>query len=91
MSNQTPSLTIPSATTDELLHALSATIISQHATITLMSGFVMQLYSTVNQMPMEEVGPLFDGLFPSHVASANQGFVSSIHERQQQLRDLLHQ
>lgn len=86
-----PPITIPSATTDELLHALSATIISQHATITLLSGVIMQLYSSANHMTVEEATDLWNRILPLHLASANQGFVATIHERRTELLQRLHQ
>lgn len=86
-----PPITIPAASTDQLLHALSATVIAQHATITLMSGLLLQVYCTVNQMPMEEGLALHDRLFGSHVTAANEAFIASIQERQQHLQPLFDQ
>lgn len=97
MDSPTPSsadsavLTIPAASTDELLHALSATVISQHSVITMMSGLVMQLYCTVNHLPPEAGDALFEKLMPDSIASANAGFSGSLQERRQGLQDLLHQ
>ncbi|WP_375438149.1 hypothetical protein [uncultured Hymenobacter sp.] len=82
---------IPPASTDELLHALSATVINQNATIQMMAGILLQVYCTVNQMPLDEGWALQERLFAGALASANEGFVGTIKERQQMLKDLLHQ
>ncbi|MDF7810937.1 hypothetical protein [Hymenobacter sp. YC55] len=84
-------ITIPAATTDELLHALSVTVITQQATINLLSGLLLQVYCTVNQMPLAEGEALHDRLFASCVASANQGFVDTLRERQHMIKSFLHQ
>jgi hypothetical protein len=90
-SSTPPSITIPAATTTELLHALSATVIAQHATITMMSGLLLQVYCTVNQLPMEVGEDLRQRLFSAAVDSANQGFSDSLKEHQQQLKTQLFQ
>jgi hypothetical protein len=84
-------ITIPAASTDELLHALSVTVITQQATINLLSGLLLQVYCTVNQMPASEGEALHDRLFANCVASANQGFADTLRERQQMIKSILHQ
>lgn len=82
-------ITIPAATTDELLHALSATLIAQHATINMMTGLLLQVYCKVNQMPIEDGEALRERLLSMGVASANEGFIGSLQERQQQVKGML--
>lgn len=84
-------ITIPPASTDELLHALSVTVIQQQATIQLLYGLVQQVYGQVNQMPDDEVWQLHERQFAGSVVGANAGFNASILERRRMLRDVMHQ
>jgi hypothetical protein len=84
-------ITIPPASTDELLHALSATVITQQATINVLSGLLLQVYCQVNQLPNEVGEDLHDRLFASSLTSAAAGFTASILERRQMVRDVMHQ
>jgi hypothetical protein len=51
----------------------------------------MQLYSSANHMTVEEATDLWNRILPLHLASANQGFVATIHERRTELLQRLHQ
>ncbi|AHJ95304.1 hypothetical protein [Hymenobacter swuensis] len=83
------SIVIPAATTDEMLHALSASLIMQQATVNLMAGLLVQVYCQVTQVPIEAGEALRERLFSMGVASANEGFIGSLQERQQQVKDML--
>ena len=84
-------ITIPPASTDELLHALSVTAINQQATINVLTGLLLQVYGQVNQMPDDAVWALRERMFASSLASANTSFIASMEERRQMLRDVMHQ
>jgi hypothetical protein len=86
-----PSITLPAASTDELLHAVSVTTIIQQGQITALLGMVAQLYASHNGMPLEAGQHLLQQLLAANTEAANQAFTATLQERRSGLQDRLFQ